>query len=440
MNLLAKRIPTILGLVFIGVAVGAYFYFFQNKSGTTSQEIIPQKVKITNVADNKFSVSWVSKSPTQGYIEYGTVGSKIESKASDSRDNATTKGEFVTHHVSLEGLQPNTQYAFRIVSGDKATKFDNNGSPYTVTTGPVIGVTPKSINFYGSVQNPGKQPAGGSIIYLTLPGGSTNSVLIGETGNYAFTLSTMRSSDFKSYVEFDPSATIANIEVESGSATSIANVTLANSAPVPVITLGQNQDFLTIADIPNIAEVKPQGEIPSIFNVEPISGNDVNAITTPSVTLTNPKEEGETLKTLRPEFRGTGPAGTALSIALTGQKAISDTLEIGVDKTWSWSPVIDLKTGKQKITVSYIASSGATTKIERGFTVSTSSTGLDPAFVSSPSASLKASPKASATTTPRAAMPATDSAVPVTGVIENTLLTAGLGIVIMVVGAVLLVL
>jgi hypothetical protein len=40
----------------------------------------------------------------------------------------------------------------------------------------------------------------------------------------------------------------------------------------------------------------------------------------------------------------------------------------------------------------------------------------------------------------REAMPATDTAVPVTGVIENTLLTGGLGVVIMVIGAALLLL
>lgn len=449
MNVLTKRIPTLLGLLFIGAAVFGYFYFFQGKSAIVSEESVPKKVKITNIADNKFSVSWITSVATEGYVEYGAVGDKIESIATDDRDSALPANKYLTHHITIDSLQPNTSYAFRIVSGDKETKFDNNGSPYTAMTGPVIAATPTSVNFYGTAVVASTQPAAGTIAYLTLPGGSTNSVLVGETGNYTFTLSTMRSDDNKTYVEYDPSATIALVELESGSMQSKANVTLANSEPVPPITLGKNEDFLTVANIPSIAEVTPiesmspdmTPETPSIFNVEPI-GNDINAVSSVAVTLTNPKEEGETLKTLRPEFRGTGPAGTTLSIALSGQKAISDTTVVATDKTWTWAPVIDLKVGKQKITVSYIASSGATEKIERSFTISTSTTGLDPAFVSSPSASIKAtasaSVKASSTATPRAAMPATDSGVPVTGVIENTLLTAGLGIVIMVVGAALL--
>ncbi len=444
MNVLAKKIPTLLVLLLIGAAIFGYFYFFQGKASKISQDVVPEKVKITNISDNKFSVSWVTKTNTSASLEYGVVGGKLTNKAIDSRG----EGKYTTHHITASELQPNTQYAFRIVSGDDLTKFDNNGSVYNTTTGTVIAGTPPSVNFYGNAELSSKQAASGSLIYLTLPGGSTNSTLVSETGNYAFTLSVMRSMDNRTYVQFDPSATIATILLESGTEQSTVNVALTNSSPVPMITLGKNQDFLSPGMVPNIAQVQPKeassAAVPqpaSIFNVEPIA-NNVSAVTTTNVVLLNPKEDGETLKTLRPEFRGTGPAGTTLSIALTGQKAISDTVEISSDKTWAWAPVIDLKTGKQKITISYIASSGATEKIERGFTISTSTTGLDPAFVSSPSASIKASAsasvKASSSATPRAAMPATDSGVPVTGVIENTLLTAGLGIVIMVIGAALL--
>ncbi len=448
MNLLTKKIPTLLGLLFIGAGIFGYFYFFQNKSSNISQDIVPQKVKITNIADNKFSVSWTSNAPTEAHLEYGLVGTKLEEIATDDRDTALPGGKYSTHHITVEELQPNSQYAFRIITGENSTKFDNNGSPYTAITGPVIGATPTSVNFYGTAVVADKQPAAGTIAYLTLPGGSTHSTLVGDTGNYTFTLSLMRSSDNKSYAQYDPSATIVNVLLESGKLKSSVNVSLANSEPVPPITLGKDEEFLTTATTPTVAELAPvetstptpTAEALSIFNIEPITG-DVNAVTTVEVTLTNPKEEGETLKTLRPEFRGTGTAGTTLSIALSGQKAISDTVTVSKDKTWAWSPVIDLKVGKQKISISYIGSSGATQKIERTFTVSSSVVGLDPAFVSSPSASAKvASSSAQASATPRNAMPATDSGVPVTGVIENTLLTAALGIVIMVVGASLLVL
>lgn len=436
MNLLSRRIPTIVGMALVvSILVGIY-YFYQNRSLKVAPEIIPSKVKISNVGDNKFSVSWVTSTETTGAVEYAPVGEKLANKAKDERDNGLA-GKYLTHHINVEGLQPNTQYAFRILSGEKESRFDNNGSPYTVTTGPVIGKTPTSDNFYGNVVLSSKQNATGAIVYLSIPGGGVASTLVHESGNYAITLSTIRSSDGRSYVSYDPSATIVSVVVESGNLQTVSAITLANSTPVPTITLGQNIDFLTPGETPGVAQIVP--ETPAIYNVEPLSEPDVNAVTTPSVTLLNPKESGETLYTLRPEFRGTGTAGLTLSIALKGQKSISDTVIVGTDGTWSWAPVIDLKTGKQTITVSYIGSGGVTQKIEREFTIATSTTGLDPAFVSSPSASLpaQASVRASAVPSVRAVIPATESGVPVTGVIENTLLTAGLGIVIMIVGAAL---
>jgi hypothetical protein len=443
MNLLARKFPTILGLLLLVALVVGSFYYFQGNKIKTSATVVPSKVRISNIADNKFSVSWVSQDPTIGAVEYGVVGEKLTSLAADERDRET-KGEYLTHQVTIEGLQPSTQYAFRILVGSKPNRFDNNGSPYTIATGPVIGSTPSSSNFYGNAQLSSKQAAIGSLVYLTLPGGATASTLVREAGNYAFTLSTIRSSDLRSFVQYDPAATIASVTIESGKQQSTASVSLANSAPVPTITLGQNADFLNQAQTPIVAELQPasspvsspEAQTPSIFNVEPLTGADINVVSTGVVVILNPKEEGEILSTLRPEFRGTGPAGTSLSIALTGQKAISDTVKIGTDKTWSWAPVIDLKVGAQKITVSYL-NEGKTTKVERTFTISTSKVAIEPAFVASPSAGTTTTIKTSASPTPRVAMPATDSGVPVTGVIENTLLTAGIGIVIMVVGAML---
>ena len=427
MNLLTKRFPTILGLLLLVAGIVGSVYYFRGQSTKIPEGVVPQKVRITNIADNKFSVSWTTSTATNGSVEYGQVGEKLTNKVSDERDTASP-GLYQTHHVTIEGLQPSTQYALRILSGEKSVRFDNNGSPYTTMTGPVIGATPVSQNFYGNVELPSKQPAGGSLVYLTLPGAATASTVVSQSGNYAFTLSTMRSSDLRSYVKYDPAASIVSVTIESGKQQSVASVSLANSAPVPTITLGQNADFLNQPEAaPAVAEV--QTAAPAIFNVEPLAGQgEINEVGKAAVTILNPREAGEVLATLRPEFRGTGPAQTTLTIALTGQKAISDTVMVASDGTWSFDPAIDLKAGAQTITISYIADGGSTQKVERNFIISTSTAGLDPAFVSSPSAS----------TTPRTVMPATDSGVPVTGVIENTLLTGALGVVIMVVGAALL--
>lgn len=445
MNVLTKRIPTIVGLLLLVAAIGSGIYFFQQNNAAPTAGIVPKNIKITNISDSKVSVSWTTETATTGALEYGSVGDKLTNKMSDERDTAAQVGTYQTHHVTLIGLQPSTQYAFRILTGTKPTRFDNNGSPYTTTTGPVIGATPTSVNFYGTVELPSKQSSEGALVYVTLPGGAPTSTLVHSGGTYAVTISTMRTTDLRTYLTYDPLTTVATVEVDNGQEHSTATVALTNSAPVPLITLGQNPDYRAqVEQTPNVAQVEPVAsasavpETPSVFLVEPLTSPTdtpaIDVVSTSTLILLNPKTTGETLSTLRPEFRGTGPQGIMLSIALTGKKATSGTTTVLSDGTWSWSPTTDLAVGNETITISYVGTGGTTQKVTRAFVVAKPISAVDPAFVSTPSASLTPS----TTPTPRAAMPATDAGVPVTGIIAPTLLTAGASLVIMVVGAFLL--
>ena len=74
MNLLKSRFPTILGSFFFVVTVVGTLFFFQGKSVKTNPEIVPSKIRITNISDNKFSVSWITSVETGGSVECGEVG------------------------------------------------------------------------------------------------------------------------------------------------------------------------------------------------------------------------------------------------------------------------------------------------------------------------------------------------------------------------------
>lgn len=437
MSWLTKRIPTVLGLLLLAAILGGWWYWQSQNKPKIDQAIVPQEVRITNVQDNKFSISWTTKSKTQGAIEYGEVGQKMTNTAVDERGSE----ERLTHQVTVAGIQPSTAYAIRILSGPEKLKFDNNGSPYTVTTGPVIGTTPPSRNLYGQIELPTGQLPDEAIVYLALPGASVASAVTTNGGNYTFTLSTIRTSDLKSYVAVDPAATIASVTIVDGKTATVATVSLANAEPVPKITLGKNVDFRTNpqAETPEVAQVEEPVK-PEIFNVEPLkTSNDVNLVTTPTVVILNPGSEGEKINSLRPEFRGTGPKSTTLSLTITGQKSVSDTVQVGSDGTWSYAPQSDLKTGSQILTLSYLNSAKIEQRVSRGFVIGTGTAG-DPAFVATPSASRKASAtpvastKASPTPSSRAAMPATESGVPVTGVVENTWMGIGLGVLLIITG------
>lgn len=466
MNLLTRRFPTILGLLLLIVAVVGGWWFITTQKPTVAGNTVPRKVRITNVTDSKFSVSWTTPGAQAGSVEYGPVGAKLTEVAKDDRDTGGAGGTYLSHHVTITGLQPGTQYAFRILSGSAPARYDNNGSPYSITTGPTIAETPPAKSLYGEVSGTGASAAG-TLVYLTLPGAEPVSTLVTSSNNYSFSLSTIRTDDLTAYIQYDTQATVANITLENGTTETTVVVTTANAQPVPKILLGQNADYRS--QVPPIAQVEPlpaasaeasttastapSATTPGIFNVEPLAGSSQNA---PSeVTLINPSTDGETVATTKPEIRGTGPSSTTLSITIHSTSATTGSVTVNADGTWSWTPTTALSPGQHTLTIAYKDAAGVAKTITRTFTVSPALAAEgDPAFVASPSASVKTSPSPSvkasttpiaSTTTetspaasPREIIPSTESGVPVTGIITPTLMTGLLGLAIMVVGAFML--
>jgi hypothetical protein len=449
-NLFAKKIPTILGVLVLLAGVFFGIWYVNSKSLDLSDELVPNDIRITNVADNKFVVSWTTEIATEGRVMFGKVGEKLAQEALDERDQLNNSpSQYITHYVTVKDLQPNTAYAFRIASGEKSVLFDNNGSPYMVTTGPTIASTPSAETIYGQVENTSTLPADGAIVYFAIPGAAPASALVKSSGSYALAVSTLRSADLKSYIAYDAQATIFALEVDLGKQSASAEVSMANSAPVPLITMGQSHDFREplieqpAIEEPVVAQIEPEGEeegeeeVGGIFNVEPLANNTTNAV----VTLTNPAEEGEVLSTSKPEFAGRGPAATVISLTVSSSsKTYKDTVAIPSTGSWAWSPSADLANGSYNINLAYIDSLGKEQNLKRAFSINTNLVS-QPAFVATPSASIQPSPSAtqtaSPTATPRVAMPATDSAIPVTGVFENTFLTVLMATVIMISGLML---
>lgn len=448
--MLGKKIPTILALLLL-VSIGIWIWIWQRNSvGVTSNEIVPQSVKITNIADNKFSVSWTTQAPTVGYVEYGSVGEKLDKQKGDDRGESYTG---LTHHITVTDLQPATNYAFRILSGERSQRFDNNGSVYTAQTGVTISSVPAARSLYGSVSGASED----TIVYIALPDAQPASITLNSSGNYSVPLSTIRSGDLTQFVSYDPAATIVALTLDNGVAKSEVNVSTTNITPVPTIAMGQNADYRAAPGqeepvVSQIAQIEPQAMTdpiatsePStsmtaqpveIFNVEPLSNPEINVVTTGSYTLTNPAVEGEVLSTTKPEFRGTGAANAEIQLSVTGQKTVSDKLRIGASGAWTWTPAIALPLGKQKITISYKDKEGKAQTIVRNFSVTAASATSEPAFVSTPSANTNNSGTTSAS--PRGNMPATDSGIPTTGVMTPMLLTLAFGFAIMVLGALLM--
>ena len=435
MNLLARRLPTILGLLLLLGIAGGLWWYIQSTRPVITDGIIPQKVRVTNVADNQMSVSWTTQGLASGQVEYGMAGEKLVSLASDDRGEAG--GLSLVHHVTITDLQPNTEYAFRIISGETGAKFDNNGSPYSATTGVVIGETPAAVSLYGSVESLAGAQA---VVYLAIPGAEPRSTLVTSSGSYSIPVGTTRSIGGRGFASYEPT-TVASLSVEDGKKSATASLLMGGIAPIPAITMGQTHDFrANVLVEPEVAQVEPAPtpEPVSIFNVEPLGNGGVNSA---EITILNPSVDGEELATTLPEFRGLAPAGVTLAITLSATITYSDSVEVATDGTWSWTPPEELTTGQHELLVSYVDDGGTEQMSEKSFFTSTVlAQGGDPAFESTPSAGTYASPTPTPTpsASARVTTPSTESGVPVSGILDYTLLTGAVGVVIMVLGAMVL--
>ena len=238
-----KRIPTILGLVILVVALVAGVFFIGKGPGVfaprATPETTPKNVKVTNVTDTGFTVSFLTDAKTAGFVKYGTEDGKFKSQASDDRDQLSgSVGEYQLHHITIRGLEENTNYFYIIGTGNGAT-FDNNGRAFSVKTARRAGPPAAAKTVYGSVTNTIGGPAEGSIVYVSNTKAGEMSSLVKNSGSWAVPLSNARVPDGSAYAQITDEDTLS-ILVQGNSPTlqSSIDVKVAESQPVATITLG----------------------------------------------------------------------------------------------------------------------------------------------------------------------------------------------------------
>lgn len=427
-----KTLPTLLGLfiLLIGVTAGGILI----SQGTSrflraSPETTPKQVKITNISENSFTVSWITDSQTVGFVRYGS-DKELLIIAKDERDETTEKSSnFFTHHVTPKELKPASIYYFKIFSADKA--FDNNGQEYQVTTAPKTeDPLPKNDVAYGSIIKQDGSPAGEVIVYLSLANATPQSTLTKPSGNWVVPLNLIRSSNLTGYVAYDREASIEEIFVQGASLGTATGVAVTkNDSPMPTITLGQNFDFRKSS----LTQTPSEGDQTTPSPITPSPGRlsfettiNPTPATEKALEIINP-EEGEELNTLEPEFLGTGPAGETLTIEVNSSQSFSDEVTIGDDGTWAWNPPESLTTGEHTIIVTLADGRF----LSHSFTVLAAEGNDLPSFTATPTATLTLTPTLTPTSTPAATpttMPATEAGIPEPGTLTPTFLFSIMGI------------
>jgi hypothetical protein len=170
-----------------------------------------------------------------------------------------------THHVTIIGLNPGTTYYYEIVSG--GVTYNNNGSPYQVTTGPGLEFTmPEMIS--GRVYKASGSAAEGTIIYTGIGTSQVLSSLVNDQGAWALDIAPIRTADYQAYYTYT-NDDIMSLDVRGGGAGTVnatMTVTSAKSGTLEAtLTGGTEQDTTPLS---------PDG------SEEPVSNGDQSGVFT----------------------------------------------------------------------------------------------------------------------------------------------------------------
>lgn len=244
-SLLDRTFPTLIGLAILigGLTAGVFFLgditMFAPRA---TPQTTPKQIKITNLTDSSFSVSFMTDETTTGFVKYGTKPNQLSQQAGDDRDQlAGAVSSYTTHHITVRNLQPQTTYYFTLGTASKAA-FDNNGQPFSVTTHQKQSNLSLAQTMYGTVLYPDQRPAEGSIVYVNIENTGELSTLVRSSGTWAVPLSQARTPDGMRQPEVTvqtPMTVFAQGPAISSTATLQTKVGQPQ-LPVETITLGQN--------------------------------------------------------------------------------------------------------------------------------------------------------------------------------------------------------
>ncbi|OGH24138.1 MAG: hypothetical protein A3B47_04695 [Candidatus Levybacteria bacterium RIFCSPLOWO2_01_FULL_39_24] len=357
-KLLNRRIPTILGIIFILLGILLTTPIIKNQtmfksSAINSQE--PQNVRMTNISDQSFTVTYQTKLPSTGSISYGSDKKLGESGLEDADKQTGSFSPKKIHSISVNKLTPTTKYYLTIISGSNT--FLNNGAPFEVTTGSTIASPSANQNeIKGKIVLPDGSIPPEALAYLSTENSQLLSTITAKDGKFSFSLKGLRTNDLSSYLKATDSA-VFKISTTDGSLNSTVLVSLNQANSIPVITQSNNYDFTQEVSADASRSAKSLGFpliIPSGKFLKP-------EILTP--------EENQSFTDQKPQFSGTSLPNEKVEIIIHSDEQITTQVTADGNGNWTYRPSNNLSPGVHTITIKTRDSAGILTTIMQSFTV-----------------------------------------------------------------------
>jgi hypothetical protein len=376
-----KRIPSIAGLLFLAITVGIISWFGTNVTnlrGRAAEGDAPKNVRISNITDTAFTISYSTDNSVFSAIVYGENPESGQAALDDRDFTGGTSQPRKIHYITIRNLNPNTKYYFTIQSA--GTTYLNNSLPYEVTTankiiptspqGPITGrvnLLDGSIPLDGIVYVSATTPSAPIATSSSGKGDEITSQLvsglIAQDGSYSLPVNTLRDDSLTSFFQFS-SKTILNMTIESISSQSRVTLFASASNPVPLVSLTKDYDF-TIQSASTTSETNKASESakqpPADFPEFPSGGESTPSILTPT--------EEEAFIDLQPTFSGTAVPNETVEITIESGPLIQASIQADSSGNWEYRPDTPLSPGEHVITIITRDALGIEQIIKRSFTV-----------------------------------------------------------------------
>ena len=364
-NIWNKKIPTLLGLLIILVGIFATTFLTKNTQlvqTNASNSSQPKNVRITNIKDTSFTVSYSTDSPTPGSLTYGQDKNMGQSSFDDRDQKNGSLNNYSIHYITLKNLNPLTKYYFTIISGQQS--YSSNDLPFEATTAPpLIDTSSLNTNLKGQIGFLDQSASKETVVYLTTENAQVLSSLAETDGNYLIPLGETRTSDLSSFYSFSKNSVI-KILASNGTLSSNAVLYYSQAQKIPQITLSKDYDF---------REGDAQTASPSanLENFPSITSSSSDTKKSPKI-ISPQNDQG--FSDQKPLFKGTSLPGESVKIIIHSDQQIQANVSTDSSGNWSYKPSTPLSPGNHTITIITKNASGILQTISQSFVVYASGT------------------------------------------------------------------
>lgn len=368
-----KQIPTVLGLLVLFVALISGVLLFGQGTGVfaprATPETSPQNIRITNVTDKTFTISFYTSERTIAFVKYGEDPKDLSRQASDDRDQLSgVVKDYNLHHITVRGLDPAKNYYY--VLGTGSNTFDNEGQPYSIATATKPNQSPiNNQTVYGNVLDAAASPAEGAVVYLYSEGMGALSSLVKASGSWGISLSNAFNAEKTAYLPLE-NDNLIDIKAQGTQPNLLASWQgmISAAAPVPDLNLSQggassaatvSDDALEIdkdellADLESGSEEATDSSMSSEMldteqeqveeSSEAAKANLLSAENQMTLVAEEPvvldldelEESAEatstTITTTQPQIKATLPANTMVRIVVHSDTQIDETMQTDAD-------------------------------------------------------------------------------------------------------------